>query len=283
MFRKLLVLLMTLSFAIIMVACGRSNTNQFTNVNQPNNLAQNLTDGQYLVQQATYNDVNGEYSLFLLNSNPPVVRTKDVMMARLTDTEVSQGKKTYLQVTSGKTSLHLSEDFKIQYIHAVTETQTNPQTGQREVVVVRQESSFWTPFAGALAGQMVGNMLFTPQYYIPPVYHPGVTLSGYGGYGNTYNQAVGQYQNRYQTPPPAAVVQNARLRTTGQLNKSNSSPEVSKPSSTSSTNSRSTGSGYGSSNLKSNNQFSQRKSSSSSFGSKRSAPNRRAFGSRRRR
>jgi len=42
------------------------------------------------------------------------------------------------------------EDFKIEYVHAVTETQTNPQTGQQEtVVVLRQEGgSFWAPLLG---------------------------------------------------------------------------------------------------------------------------------------
>jgi len=50
---------------------------------------------------------------------------------------------------------------------------------------VRQEGgSFWAPFAGAAAGimgQAIGNALFRPQYYVPPVYQPGASvLRGFG-------------------------------------------------------------------------------------------------------
>jgi hypothetical protein len=177
-----------------------------------------LSDGIYPVQQATYDDGDGSYRLMLLNTAPgetSLFQIDNLPMARLTDEEIAAGQQSYLKLEQGQPSLHLSEDFRIEYIHNVTEEQTNPQTGERDVVVVRQEPSFWTPFAGALAGQAIGSLLFTPRYYVPPIYQPGVPLRGYGGYGRTYGQAVQQYQSRYNAPP--AAVRNRQFRTTGRL------------------------------------------------------------------
>lgn len=177
-----------------------------------------LIDGIYPVQQATYDDGDGTYSLMLLNTAPgesSIFRTTNLPMARLTDEEIAADQKSYLKLENGQPSLHLTEDFKIEYVHTVTEAQVNPDTGDRETVIVRHESSFWTPFAGALAGQAVGSLLFTPHYYFPPVYQPGMVLTGYGGYGRTYGQAVKQYQSRYKAPP--AEVRNRQFRTTGRI------------------------------------------------------------------
>lgn len=237
-----------------------------------------LADGDYPVQQASYNDATGEYTLFLLNASPATFRTTDLPMARLTSEETAQGKSSYLQVQNHQPALHLSEDFKIEYFHAITETQTNPQTGQPQTVIVRRESSFWTPFAGAIAGQMVANLLFTPHYYVPPLYQPGIPLTGYGGFGSTYNQAVDRYQSRYQAPPPA-VQNRTTLRTTGRLN-SPRSTTLRRPRSTTQ---KPTGSGFGSSTLRSSGQSSpsRAKSSPSRFGSGRSSRPTAGFGSRR--
>lgn len=242
--------------------------------------ATKLPDGRYPVQQASYNDGDGAYSLFVLNAPQSVFVTIDLQMARLTDEEISQGQTSYLAVASGQPVLHLSEDFKIEYIHAVAETQTNPQTNQPQTVIVRRESSFWTPFAGAIAGQMVANMLFTPHYYLPPVYQPGIVLSGYGGYGNTYSQAVQQYETRYQSPPPA-VKNTSQFRTTGRI-RSNSTTSG-KSSTPTVSNNRPTGSGFGASNLKrsDNSSPSRLQRGSGSFGSGRSPAGRSGFGSRR--
>ncbi|MCT7978066.1 hypothetical protein [Laspinema olomoucense] len=247
-----------------------------------------MADGRYPVQQASYNDANGEYSLFLLNASPSVYNTDNLPMASLTPEEISAGQKSYLQVESGQASLHLTEDFKIEYMHAVTETQTNPQTGQAETIIVRQESSFWTPFAGAIAGQMVANALFTPHYYVPPIYQPGIVMTGYGGYGSSYQQAVQQYTNRYQSPPAAVKNRQNSLRTTGRV-RSNPS-NVNRPAS-GTTNSRPTGSGVGGTNLRrpasnSSGSSTPRRGSFGSGGSSsptRSAPRRSGGGSRRRR
>jgi len=177
-----------------------------------------LTDGTYPIQQATYDDGDGTYSLMLLNTAPgesSIFRANNLPMARLTDEEIASGQNSYLKLENGQPSLHLTEDFKIEYVHTVTEAQVNPNTGDRETVIVRHESSFWTPFAGALAGQALGSLLFTPHYYFPPVYQPGMVLTGYGSYGRTYGQAVKQYQSRYKAPP--AEVRNRQFRTTGRI------------------------------------------------------------------
>jgi hypothetical protein len=244
-----------------------------------------LSDGKYPVQQATYDDVNGEYTIMLLNTppgTPPVYRTTNLQMARLTDAEMQAGQKSYLSSEGGQPVLHLSEDFKIEYVHNVTETQTNPQTGQQETVVVRQQSGFWAPFAGAIAGQAIGSLLFRPQYYVPPVYQPGVVLNGYGGYGSTYNQAVNRYQTRYQAPPPA-VKNSQSFRTTGRLR----SPSYNQPTTRRQTppnGTRSTGSGYGTSTLRrSNKSTPSRTKSPSSFGSSQRSRSRSSFGTGRRR
>ena len=288
MFRKLITLVMVMMLCLSTVACGGSTaatspveTRNFASLQtavQPTK----LPDGRYPVQQGSYNDGDGAYSLFLLNANPSLFVATDLQMARLTDEEISAGQGSYLEIASGQPVLHLSEDFKIEYIHAVTETQTNPQTNQPQTVIVRRESSFWTPFAGAIAGQMVANMLFTPQYYVPPVYQPGSVLTGYGGYGNTYNQAVKQYETRYNAPP-AAVKNRSQLRTTGRI-RANQTPTKGNSSRTATKN-RPTGSGFGASNLKRSGNSSQNGSQrkSSRFGSGRSSSSGRRSFSRRRR
>ncbi|NJP08785.1 MAG: hypothetical protein HC866_04295 [Leptolyngbyaceae cyanobacterium RU_5_1] len=267
MLRQLLIYAMVLTLAVTTVSCGNapstgnsarsSNSQEAANVRSPQN---RLSDGQYPVQQATYNDANGEYSLMLLNTKPgdsPTYRTANLQMARLTNEDVAKGQKSYLKVENGQLSLYLTEDFKIEYVHNVAETQTNPQTGQQETVVVRQESSFWTPFAGALAGQALGSLLFRPQYYVPPVYQPGGVLTGYGGYGRTYDQAVGSYRQRYNAPP-AEVRNRQTFRSTGQ-NRFGSNQR---------SGDRATGSGYGSNTLRRSNSGSNyQKRSPSGFGS----------------
>lgn len=294
MLRKLITLSMALVLCWTTFGCSSDSQiqsqpqsqpqSQVRNVNSPASDI-NLPSGTYPVQQATYDDATGEYSLFLLNTpsgTPSTVRTNDLPLARLTDEEISSGKKSYLKVENGQESLHLSEDFKIEYVHNVVETQNNPQTGQQETVVVRRESNFWTPFAGALAGQAIGSLLFTPRYYMPPVYQPGIPLQGYGSYGTSYSQAVDRYQSRYQTPPPS--VRNRQvLRTTGRLRSpgTSQSPTVrrSTPSGT-----RSTGSGFGSSNLRRSNRSTPSRVNrpSSGFGSGRSSSPRRSRAGRRR-
>ncbi len=283
--RKVIALLMTLALCWMTYACGGPTTEQSQqptpqDQQSPSASTQTqLADGQYPVQQATYDDANGEYSLFLLNTpagTPPQFRTTDLQMAALTEAEVSSSQKAYLKTEGGKASLHIPQDFRIEYVHNVTETQTDPQSGQPQTVVVGQQSSFWTPFAGALAGQAIGSLLFRPQYYVPPVYQPGGgPLTGFGGYGQSYNQAVQRYQTRYQAQPLAVRNRQVGLRTTGGIRSPAASTVRRSPTSSGS---RSTGSGYGSSNLRQpqRSPSSQYRRSPSSFGSGRST----GFGSR---
>ncbi|PSB03182.1 hypothetical protein [Merismopedia glauca] len=288
MLRKLTVFLMSVVLCVSTVACGGSEVRNNQNPNLDTTSRQTaIASGKYPVQQATYDDANGEYTLMLLNTPPgapATYRSTNVRMARLTDEEVKEGEKTFLNVSNEGADLHLSEDFKIEYVHNVTETRDNPQTGQRETVVIRQQSSFWTPFAGALAGQLVGNLLFRPQYYVPPVYQPGVSvLQGYGGYGSSYNQAVQSYQTRYNAPP-AAVRNRTTLRTSGRLRRQDNGQSSNTRRRVSGQGSRSSGSGFGSSNLESSGKSrTNRPSSSRSFGSGRSPSRSSGFGSRSRR
>ncbi|MDJ0616002.1 MAG: hypothetical protein QNJ63_04490 [Calothrix sp. MO_192.B10] len=279
--RKFTVLFLTLSLCVTTVACG-SNVNQTTSQTSRNNQTtkvSRISDGQYPVQQASYNDGDGTYTLFLLNSPTPTYTTEKLQMARLTDEQIKQGDKTYLKVENGQPALYLTEDFKIEYVHNVTETKTNPQTGQQETVIVRRESNFWAPFAGALAGQVVGNLLFRPQYYVPPAYQPGSVLTGYGGYGRSYDVAVDRYRQRYNEPP-ASVRNRTAFRRTGSIRRS--SPNTSRTRQKAGT--RSTGSGFGSSKLRSSGKSrSVRRRSNTGFGSSRRSIRRpTGFGGRRR-
>lgn len=298
MLRRFTIVFLALTLCLTTVGCGRPDetTPAARNVNTSTAAPQaptRLSDGQYPVQQATYNDANGEYALTLLNTpagTPPSFRSANLQMARLTDEEVKAGQKSYLKVEKGQSVLYLTEDFKIEYVHAVTETQTNPQTGQQETVVVRQQGgSFWAPFAGSvagsLAGQAIGGMLFRPQYYVPPAYQPGMSvLNGHGGYGSSYNQASDRYQTRYQAPPLAARNRQPNLRTTGQIRRPSSSQPAVRTAPRTNPGNRATGSGFGSSTLRPSgrsNSGSLRRPSSGSFGSG-GASRSRAGGSRRR-
>ncbi|WP_017653882.1 hypothetical protein [Fortiea contorta] len=287
--RRFTIVVLTLSLCLTTVACGggsEQTTSPTRNVSQ-SNAATKLNDGQYQVQQATYDDASGEYTLFLINSQPPTFKTEKLQMARLTDEQIKAGDKTFLKVENGQPALYLTEDFKIEYVHNVTENVTNPQTGQKETVVVRQESNFWAPFAGAvagnLAGQAIGSLLFRPQYYVPPVYQPGQVLSGYGGYGSSYDQAVSSYRSRYNEPP-AAVRNRTAFRTTGTLRRSSPSNSTIRTTPRSNVN-RPSGSGFGGSELSPSGSSSsvRRSPSSGSFGSGRSSSPRRSTGFGRRR
>ncbi len=287
MLRKLIIIFMALSLSFTTIACGSKEETKAP-ANNPaltttKNAGTKLADGKYPVQQATYDDGNGEYSVMLLNTpagTPPLFRNTNLQMAQLTEEEVKANEKAYLKTENGQASLHIPADFKIEYIRNVTKEQTNPQTGQQEKVVVREGGggSFWSPFAGAIAGQVVGNMLFRPQHYMPPMYQPGMqNMTGFGGYGNTYDRAVGNYQERNRQEP-AAVRNRTTLRTTGRLNNSGfgsrPAPQVRTDAN------RSSGSGFGTSRLRSSDNYRPRAGGSSfgSSGARRSS----GFGSRRR-
>ncbi|MGL5032511.1 MAG: hypothetical protein ACRC6M_01760 [Microcystaceae cyanobacterium] len=254
--------LLILLLSVTTVGCG-GGSNPSRSVNNTPKIVNQISNGRYPVQQATYNDSDGTYTLMLLNTpagQSPTYRTEKLQMARLTDEEIKKGEKTAVEIKGDQAEMYLSEDFKIEYVHNVTEVKENPQTGQREPVIVRQESSFWSPFAGALAGQALGSLLFRPQYYVPPMYSGG-PMTGYGGYGSNYGQAVNSYRTRYNTAPP--VERNRQtMRSTGNLrkNQSSSSTKANRKQNYNST--KSSGSGFGSSRLRS--------SDSPSYGARKS-------------
>ncbi len=274
--RKFTAVFLALSLCFTTVACGGGTT---TSTPQAGNVTRTSTntrisDGEYPVQQASYNDADGQYTLFLLNSPTPTFKTDKLQMARLTEEQIKEGKNSYLKVENGQPALYLTPDFQIAYTQNVTETKTDPQTGQERTVVVQRSNGFWAPFAGAIAGQAIGSLLFRPQYYVPPAYQPGRTsYTGFGGYGSSYNGAVDSYRQRYNEPP-AAVRNRTTFRTTGNVRRRNPGSSSfgtntrTTPSRTTG-NSRSTGSGFGSSTLKqSGKSRSVRNSpSNSSFGS----------------
>jgi hypothetical protein len=283
--RKFLVLSMSLALCWTTLGCGNSTLGdpQAKSSDRPaqtSRAQQKLPDGKYNVQQATFDDGTGEYTALLLNTPAGVsssFRTENLPLAQLTPEEAQAGQKSYLKVENGQASLHIPEDFRIEYVHNVTENVTDPQTGRTETVVVRQEPNFWAPFAGAIAGQAIGSLLFRPQYYVPPIYQPGVPMTGFGGYGTSYGQAVQRYQQRYQAPP--AVERNRQVfRSTGRIGSGGyNRPSVRRSPIRSD---RPTGSGYGTSTLRRSNRSTPgRVNRPSSFGSSRS----RSFGSSRRR
>jgi hypothetical protein len=263
MFRQFTAIFIALTLCFTTVSCGTSSS-KVTQPQQPTtnsspaavNDTPAIASGRYPVQQASYDDADGTYTLILLNTpagTPPQYQVTNLQMARLTDEQIAKGEKSYLEVDGDTQVLYLTEDFKIEYVHNVTETIQNPQTGQTETVVVRQPSSFWSPFAGALAGQAIGSLLFRPQYYVPPAFSPG-GMRGFGGYGNTYSGAVDRYRSNYNAPP-AAVRNREVFRTTGGLRRTPSTG-VRQPAP--STGTKSTGSGYGTSRLKTSPQPSAR-------------------------
>ncbi len=271
--RKFTAIFLALSLCFTTVACGGGTT---TSNPQGGNITRTqkntkISDGEYPVQQASYNDADGQYTLFVLNSPTPTFKTDKLQMARLTEEQVKAGKDSYLKVESGEPALYLTPDFKIEYVQNVTETKTDPSTGQQRTVVVQRSNGFWAPFAGAIAGQAIGNMLFRPQYYVPPVYQPGRSVyNGFGGYGNSYDAAVSNYRQRYKEPP-AAVKNRTTFRTTGNARKNNrGTSNLNSNSSRKNTgNSRATGSGFGSSTLKQSGKSKsvRNRPSNSSFGS----------------
>ena len=249
--------------------------------------AADLPTGDYPVQQVTYDDGDGSYGLMVLNTPkgvPPLFSTDDLQMARLTDEAITEGKTVYFEHDGDKNILYLTPDFKIEYVHNETETVTNPQTGQPQTVVVRQQSSFWQPFSAVIAANAVSNMLFGPRYYMPPVYS-STGLMGYGGVGTSYNAAVTNYRDR-NNAPPAAVKNRTQLRTSGKVSRNNRRGSSSKATAAPKKKlsfgdrirqrvqgNRSSGSGVGGSNLKRSQgaRSPQTRSKSNSFGSNRSS------------
>ena len=100
--RKITLIFLCLTLCWTTVACGgssRQTNSQFgagSGDNAPVSAPTQLNDGQYPVQQVTYSDADGEYTLFLLNTppgTPPTFRIPNLPMARLTDEDIKAGQK----------------------------------------------------------------------------------------------------------------------------------------------------------------------------------------------
>jgi hypothetical protein len=204
-----------------------------------------LPAGSYDVQSIAYDDADGGWRVFLLAPPAgvkPLFTTSNLKLARLSDEELAAGKtKARLDVDSEGPTARLPADFQVQYTHNVTEDRGNGQ-----VVVVRQESTTWSPFVSAMAGAALGNMLFSPMYVYPPPYAGGA-LSGYGGYGASRTAAQASFQQSH-----GALPQSAKLSQSGYSKRPSSML-------------KSTGSGAGSSKLSTGTSSSSRPRSS--FGS----------------
>lgn len=193
-----------------------------------------LPAGSYEIQSISYDDADGAYRVFLVNppaGRPPVIVATGLQMARLTEAEIAAGKATARfdvdqpappeaatppadgaavpadvatpeapaaaagTVVTGAVA-RLPASFAIQYTHNVVEERNG------QPVVIRQESSTWSPFMSVMAGMAVGNMLFGPRYYYPPPYAGGA-MSGFGGTGATPSAAAQSYTQQHGKAPQA--------------------------------------------------------------------------------
>jgi hypothetical protein len=204
-----------------------------------------LPPGSYDVQSIAYDDADGGWRVFLLSppaGAKPLVTTANLKLARLSEDDIAAGRtKARLDVDADGPTARLPADFQVQYTHNVTEDRGNGQ-----VVVVRQESTTWSPFVSAMAGAALGHMLFSPMYVYPPPYVGGA-LVGYGGYGASRTAAQTSYQQSH-----GALPQSAKLSQSGYSKRPSSML-------------KSTGSGAGSSKLTSGTSTTSRPRSS--FGS----------------
>ncbi len=75
MLRKIVILLMSLSLCWTTIGCSGSSTSMQSQPSFNNNASisaapTSISDGKYPVQQATYDDANGEYSLNVTQYSP---------------------------------------------------------------------------------------------------------------------------------------------------------------------------------------------------------------------
>lgn len=188
-----------------------------------------LPPGQYGVQNISYDDASGLYSMFLLDTppgTPAQYQTQELRLAQLSEEEVAAGKKAHIVVDAEGPVAKIPADYQIAFTHNVVEEKGG------QPVVVQQHSSMWSPFMMGMTGAMVGQMLFSPRYYYPPPYAGGGVMGGFGGAGTTRALASSDYVSKQ-----GAVPQSTRLSKSGY-------------SKAPSAGLKSTGSGAGSSRLK---------------------------------
>ena len=165
-----------------------------------------LPQGRYEVQSLSYDDASGQYALFLLGTpvgSKPMYQTQGLRLARMSDEEVATNAGAYLLVDAEGPIAMLRPDTQIAFTHNVVEERGG------EPVVVRQQSSSWSPFMAGMTGAMIGNMLFAPRFYYPPPFAGGA-LGGFGGAGATRELAGKDFAGK-----TGAVPQSTRLSSSG--------------------------------------------------------------------
>ncbi len=120
MLRQVTTILLILTLCCTTVACG-SSSNQTQSPSANNSSVRResnqVSSGRYEVQQATYDDGDGTYTLMLLNTpggTSPLFRTTNLQMARLTEEDIAKGEKTAVEINGDQATLYMTEDFKIE-------------------------------------------------------------------------------------------------------------------------------------------------------------------------
>ncbi|MEQ8962714.1 MAG: hypothetical protein RLP02_33190, partial [Coleofasciculus sp. C2-GNP5-27] len=106
-FHKFTPVLLSVALCWTTLAC-QDATNYSQSVGRDANTVSSyvqLANGKYPLQQVTYNDANGQYTLFLMNSTPPVYSTTNPQMIPLTPQELNAGKQSYLQMWNNQAVL----------------------------------------------------------------------------------------------------------------------------------------------------------------------------------
>lgn len=172
-----------------------------------------LPGGRYGVQSVAYDDATGQYRVFVLGTpagHSSAYQSADLRLAQLDEEALKNGSTSAIEFSAdGAPTLFLTPDYKIEVTHNVTDERVDPSTGRAETIIVRQESSSWSPFASAMMGSMIGNMLFAPRYVVPPPYVAGSPMVGVGGAGVTRQAANQTYAQKFGAEPKSARISNS--------------------------------------------------------------------------
>ena len=134
------------------------------------------------------------------------VALQNLQMAQLN--VEGDAKEAKVEIRGDQSILYMSKNFSLDLVN-----ETVGADGQ-----VSREQSMWTPFlagaAGMVAGQMISNAFFNkPRHYQPPVMQPGQSrASGFGGFGDTPQEAKSSYQNTLAKSGLQGTTPNSNLK-----------------------------------------------------------------------
>lgn len=111
-----------------------------------------VSDGQYVVQNATYNKTKNSYELFVLNLptcvKQPLLVT-GLKLGRL-NKDQEKNEKALLHVSEGTPKeLFIAQDYTLQMVETIS------SNGREQTT----EPSLWSPFLSGAAGGMIGGVL----------------------------------------------------------------------------------------------------------------------------